>query len=114
MQEWFDNLFAGEVVLTNEASGNGLLDVEDVETAQAWVPRRTQPAPTRRWVSAERHSLDAISTILSNLTDTEQGILLRRWVGRNFFTSLTLAYKLVWRLLCVPSSQRVIAPIIRQ
>ncbi len=103
VQEWFDNLFAGEVVLTNEASGNGLLDVEDVETAQAWVPRRTQPAPTRRWVSAERHSLDAISTILSNLTDTEQGILLRRWVGRNFFTSLTLAYKLVWRLLDLPN-----------
>jgi hypothetical protein len=102
IQEWFDNLFAGEVVLTNETSGNGLLDVEDVETAQAWVPRRTQPAPTRRWVGAERHSLAAISNILSNLTDTEEGVLLRRWVGRNFFTSLTLAYKLVWRLLDLP------------
>ncbi|HYU73593.1 MAG TPA: hypothetical protein VEL31_13005, partial [Ktedonobacteraceae bacterium] len=100
VQEWFDNLFAGEVILTNGI--DGLLDVEDVETAQAWVPRRTQPAPTRRWVGAERHSLATISNILSNLTDRQQGILLRRWVGRNYFTSLTLAYKLVWRLLNLP------------
>ena len=100
IQEWFDNLFAEEVVLTN--GSDGLLDVEDVETAQAWVPRRTQPASTRRWVSAERHSLASISNILSNLTDIEQGILLRRWVGRNYFTSLTLAYKLAWRLLGLP------------
>jgi hypothetical protein len=100
VQEWFDNLFAGEVILTN--GSDGLLDVEDVETAQAWVPRQTQPAPTRRWVGAERHSLAAISNILSNLTDIEQGILLRRWVGRNYFTSLTLAYKLAWRLLDLP------------
>lgn len=102
VQEWFDNLFAGEVILTNESSGSGLLDVEDVETAQALVPRRTQPAPTRRWVGAERHCLTAISNILSNLTDTEQGPFLRRWIGRNFFTSLTLAYKLVWHLLDLP------------
>ncbi|MBE3558170.1 MAG: hypothetical protein IMW89_02970 [Ktedonobacteraceae bacterium] len=102
VQEWFDNLFAGEVVLTNQTSGGGLLDVEDVETAQACVPRRIQLPPTRRWVIAERHCLTAISNILSNLTDTEQGPLLRRWIGRNFFTSLTLAYKLVWRLLDLP------------
>ncbi|GHO96301.1 hypothetical protein KSF_063490 [Reticulibacter mediterranei] len=101
VQEWFDNLFAGEVPLT-KTDGSGLLDVEDVETAQAWIPRRTQPAPTRRWVVAERHSLASISNILSNLTDTEQGELLRHWIGRNFFTSLTLAYKLVWRLLDLP------------
>jgi hypothetical protein len=102
VQEWFDNLFAEEVILTNQTNGNGLLDVEDVETAQAWVPRRIQPAPTRRWVNAERNCLAAIANILSNLTDTEQGPLLRRWIGRNFFTSLTLAYKLVWRLLDLP------------
>ena len=53
-------------------------------------------------MGAERNSLAAISNILSNLTDTEQGSLLRRWIGRNFFTSLTLAYKLVWRLLDLP------------
>ena len=100
IQQWFDNLFAEEVILTN--GSDGLLDVEDVETAQAWVPRRTQPASTRRWVSAERHSLASISNILSNLTDIEQGILLRRWVGRNYFTALTLAYKLAWRLLGLP------------
>ncbi len=100
IQEWFDNLFAEEVILTN--GSDGLLDVEDVETAQAWVPRRTQPASTRRWVSAERHSLASISNILSNLTDIEQGILLRYWVGRNYFTALTLSYKLAWRLLGLP------------
>lgn len=100
IQQWFDNLFAEEVILTN--GSDGLLDVEDVETAQALVPRRTQPAPTRRWVDAERHSLASISNILSNLTDIEQGILLRRWVGRNYFTALTLAYKLSWRLLALP------------
>lgn len=100
VQEWFDNLFAEEVVLTN--GSNGLLDVEDVEAAQAWVPRRTQPAPTRRWMDAERHSLASISGILSNLTDRQQGHMLRHWVERNYFTSLTLAYKLAWRLLGLP------------
>lgn len=100
IQQWFDNLFAEEVILTN--GSDGLLDVEDVETAQACVPQRAQPAATRRWVSAERHSLTSISNILSHLTDREQGVLLRRWVGRNYFTSLTMAYKLVWRLLGLP------------
>jgi hypothetical protein len=100
VQEWFDSLFAAEVKLTNGV--DGLLDVEDVETAQAWVPKRTQPPPARRWVGAERHSLSAISNILSNLTDIERGVLLRRWVGRSYFTSLSLAYKLAWRLLGLP------------
>ena len=27
---------------------------------------------------------------------------MRRWVGRNYFTALTLAYKLAWRLLALP------------
>jgi len=66
------------------------------------VTRRTQPVSTSRWVNAERHSLASISNILSNLTDIEQGILLRRWIGRNYFTALTLAYKLAWRLLGLP------------
>jgi hypothetical protein len=97
VQEWFDNLFAQEVPLTN--GNNGLLDVEDVETALALVPRRTQSSSTRRWVEAERHSLASISNILSGLTDREQGPMLRRWIARNYFTSLTLAYRLLWRLL---------------
>jgi hypothetical protein len=97
VQEWFDNLFAEEVSLTN--GNNGLLDVEDVETALALVPRRTQPPSTRRWVEAERHSLASISNILSGLTDREQGPMLRRWIARNYFTALTLAYRLLWRLL---------------
>ncbi len=100
VQEWFDNLFAEEVVLTN--GNNGLLDVEDVETAQALVPRRTQPPTTRRWVEAERHSLVSISSILSSLTDRQQGPMLSHWIGRNYFTSLTLAHKLLWRLLGLP------------
>ena len=109
IQQWFDNLFAEEVILTN--GSDGLLDVEDVETAQALVPRRTQPASTRRWVDAERHSLASISNILSNLTDIEQGILLRRWVGRNYFTALTLAYKLAWRLLGLPKWEECLGRI---
>jgi len=100
VQEWFDNLFAEEVVLTN--GSDGLLDVEDVETAQVWIPRRTQPAPTRRWVEAERHSLASISSILSNLTDRQHAPILRHWIGRNYFTALTLAYKLARRLLGLP------------
>lgn len=100
VQEWFDNLFADEVVLTN--GNNGLLDVEDVQTAQVLVPRRTQPPPTRRWVEAERHSLISISSILSNLTDRTYGPTLRHWIERNYFTALSLAYKLVWRLLGLP------------
>ncbi len=100
VQEWFDNLFAEEVILTD--GNSGLLDMEDVETAQALVPRRTQPPSTRRWVEAERHSLVSISNILSCLTDREQGPMLRHWIERNYFTALTLAYKLLWRLLGLP------------
>jgi hypothetical protein len=100
VQEWFDNLFAEEVVLTN--GSNGLLDMEDVETALALIPHRIQPPSTRRWVEAERHSLISISNILSCLTDREQGPMLRHWIERNYFTALTLAYKLLWRLLGLP------------
>ncbi len=100
VQEWFDNLFAEEVVLTNGSSG--LLDKEDVETARSLVPQRTLRPHTRRWVEAERHSLISISNILSNLTDRQHGPLLSRWIERNYFTALTLAYKLLWRLLDFP------------
>src|SRR5581483_8618365 len=100
VQEWFDNLFAEEVVLTN--GSNGLLDKEDVETARSLVPQRTLRPHTRRWVEAERHSLISISNILSNLTDRQHGPLLSRWIERNYFTALTLAYKLLWRLLDFP------------
>jgi hypothetical protein len=100
VQEWFDNLFAEEIVLTN--GSDGLLDLEDVETALALVPRRTHSPSTRRWVEAERHSLVSVSNILSCLTDIQQGPMLRHWIERNYFTALTLAYKVLWRSLGLP------------
>ncbi|HEY4036525.1 MAG TPA: hypothetical protein VGL94_21435 [Ktedonobacteraceae bacterium] len=100
VQEWFDNLFAEEIVLTN--GNDGLLDLEDVETALALVPRRTHSPSTRRWVEAERHSLVSISNILSCLTDRELAPMLRHWIERNYFTALTLAYKVLWRSLGLP------------
>lgn len=100
VQEWFDNLFAEEVVLTN--GSNGLLDAEDVETAQALVPHRILRPSTRRWVEAERHALVSISNILGSLTDIQRGPMLSRWIERNYFTALTLAYRLLWRLLDFP------------
>ncbi len=92
VQEWFDNLFAEEVVLTN--GSNGLLDVEDVEAAQVWVPQRTLPAPTRRWMDAERHSLASISGILSNLTD-RQHVKVPPAISRTFCPFPPLAECLV-------------------
>ena len=100
VQNWFDNQFAAETKLTN--GKNALLDVEDVETARAWIAARTQKAPSQRWVNSERHTLSAISNILSNLTDRERGDLLRHWIRRNFFTALNLSYKLCWRFLGLP------------
>ena len=97
VQNWFDNQFAAETKLTN--GKDALLDIEDVETARAWIAERAQKATNKRWLNSERHTLSAISNILSNLTDRQRGDLLRRWIGRNFFTALNLSYKLCWRLL---------------
>ena len=82
VQNWFDNQFASETKLTN--GKDALLDIEDVETARAWIAARAQKAPSQRWVNSERHTLSAISNILSNLTDRQRGDLLRRWIRRNF------------------------------
>jgi hypothetical protein len=100
VQNWFDNQFAAETKLTN--GKDALLDIEDVETARAWVAARAQKATSQRWVNSERHTLSAISNILSNLTDRTRGDLLRCWIGRNFFTALNLSYKLCWRFLGLP------------
>src|SRR5437660_2291352 len=100
VQNWFDNQFASETKLTN--GKDALLDIEDVETARAWIAARAQKAPSQRWVNSERHTLSAISNILSNLTDRQRGDLLRRWIRRNFFTALNLSYKLCWRFLGLP------------
>jgi hypothetical protein len=100
VQNWFDNQFASETKLTN--GKDALLDIEDVETARAWIAARAQKASSQRWVNSERHTLSAVSNILSNLTDRARGVLLRNWIRRNFFTALNLAYKLCWRFLGLP------------
>jgi len=94
--EWFDRLYAEEVLLA--AGGEGILDDLDLRTTAYWTQNRIAPPPTSRWIGAQRHSLTAVSQLLSLLDETQGHEVLRQWVSRGYFTALNLFYRLARRL----------------
>lgn len=98
VQEWFDNLLAPEVKLFDSRSG-GVLDELDINVADTWCSNRARSGADRRWRKAERHSVDAGASILSQLTQIQ---LLPQWIQRNYFSALSLFFKLSRRLLALP------------
>ena len=98
IQEWFDNLYAPETKLV-DPEGKGVLDQADVEISQRWIPQRTLPPYSRRWIQAQRHTVSSASNVLSQLEKIE---ILPAWVKRNYFTALSLFYKLSRRLVGLP------------
>lgn len=102
VQEWFDNLLAPEVQLF-DPQGTGILDRTDVSVAETGIQNRTPAAPDRRWRTAERHAVDAGSNILSQLDQIQ---MLPRWIQRNYFSALSLFFKLSRRLMGLPDYSR--------
>jgi hypothetical protein len=98
IQEWFDNLLAPEIKLFDSHTG-GVLDNLDINVAETWRDNRVRPGADRRWRKAERHAVDAGSSILSQL---EQIQLLPQWIQRNYFSALSLFFKLSRRLQGLP------------
>jgi hypothetical protein len=98
IQEWFDNLLAPEVKLF-DPHGSGILDQADVHVAHTWIENRPRPAADRRWRKAERQSVETGASILSQL---EQVQILPQWIQRNYFSALSLFFKLSRRLVDLP------------
>jgi hypothetical protein len=101
-QAWFDNLCAPEVTLSD--SRGGFLDDIDVQIAQGWIPRRVQPPDGRRWLQAERNSVNVISHMLSFFYEHED---IEVGLGRGYFTAykrfLSLAHRFAQMLGEEPS-----------
>lgn len=96
IQEWFDGLLAQEVKLVD--GGNGILDELDEKTARHFQQNRIPSPPRERWIGAERQSVTAVAQILRQINRPPSQPILEKWLNRNYFTALSLFYKLARRL----------------
>ncbi|NEP83978.1 MAG: hypothetical protein F6K39_41170, partial [Okeania sp. SIO3B3] len=96
IQEWFDGLLAQEVRLVD--GGNGILDEVDEQTARHFRQNRIPSPPRERWIGAERQSVTTITHVLRQINRPPSQPILRKWLSRNYFTALSLFYKLARRL----------------
>ena len=94
--QWFDNVYAEEVWLTN--SNDGVFDKLGIHTERFSVPNRQPAQGTQRWMGAQRDTQTAISATLTLLNQGMGHQLLRIWVARGYFTPNTLFYKLARRI----------------
>lgn len=92
--EWFDRLYARETKLTGD--GEGILDWLDPEVASYQSRNRMLPANTRRWIEAERNFHAPVGHILALLQQYGE---LKSSIERGYFTSRSLFYRLVRRML---------------
>lgn len=92
--EWFDRLYARETKLTGD--GEGILDRLDPEVASYQSKNRMLPANTRRWIEAERNFHAPVGHILALLQQYGE---LKSSIERGYFTSRSLFYRLVRRML---------------
>lgn len=100
VMQWFDDVYAEQVDLTN--GNNGVLDKISVLAEQYMVTNRVPPRLTQRWVGAERNTQQAVTAILTLLNRSSGHEILRKWIIRGYFTPNTLFYKLARRMVRLP------------
>lgn len=88
-QTWFDNLCAPQVSLAD--SNRGMLDELDIQVSQGWASRRVQPLGFRRWLQAERNSVNVLSHMFSFLNDHRR---IEKEIQRDYFTAFKRFYRL--------------------
>ena len=94
--QWFDNVYAEEVTLTN--SNNGVFDEVSVETEEYMRTNRVPPSLMQRWTGAERDVQKAVTAVLTLLDEQSGHKLLQDWTARGYFTPNTLLFKFARRL----------------
>lgn len=100
VMQWFDDVYAEQVNLTN--NNDGILDKISVPTEEFMVSNRVPPRLTQRWVGAERHTQQAVTATLTMLNKFSGHEILRKWVARGYFTPNALFYKLARRIVGLP------------
>lgn len=91
---WFDNVYASEVLLT----GGGIFDEIGVKTEQFARENRRQLPLMQRWMSAERHAQTIVTATLTLLDRSLGHQFLADWIERGYFTPNSLFYKFSRRL----------------
>ncbi|MCC7206027.1 MAG: hypothetical protein IT323_01890 [Anaerolineae bacterium] len=94
--DWFDRTFAQSVELTG--SGTGLLDKLDIQLSRHWSENRVQWPDADRWITSQRESVHASSSILTAIANLTLKRTVSKWVGNHHFTPNQLAYRLARRL----------------
>ncbi|MGB3653587.1 MAG: hypothetical protein WBA41_20560 [Rivularia sp. (in: cyanobacteria)] len=91
---WFDNIYASEVLLT----GGGIFDEIGIKTEQFTAKNRRQLPLMQRWISAERHAQTIVTATLTLLDRSLGHQFLADWIERGYFTPNSLFYKFSRRL----------------
>ena len=91
---WFDGVYAEEVLLTN----GGVFDDIGVKTEDYMRFNRNPPPLTQRWTGAERDVQKAVTATLTLLDQRSGHEFLRKSIERGYFTPNSLLFKFARRL----------------
>ncbi|HAX76899.1 MAG TPA: hypothetical protein DCY88_13920 [Cyanobacteria bacterium UBA11372] len=95
--EWFDNVYAEQVTLTDR-SRNGVFDEIGAKTELSNRANVVRSPLKLRWSAVQRNAQTAINATLTLLSDELGQEVLQKWVQQGYFTPHVLFYKLA-RLL---------------
>ena len=96
VSQWFDDVYAQQLVLVNEK--DGVFDEVSIPTEEYMRDDRVPARLTQYWVGVERDALKAVTATLA-LLDEKQGYpYLQKWVSRGYFTPFILLFRLARRL----------------
>lgn len=98
VQEWFDNEYANVLDLWGKSSA--VFNRADPATAQA-LSAGLSPAE-ERWVRAERHTSEALTNTLRQLSSSGNANIVRNWLGGRYFTAHNLFARLALNALGLP------------
>jgi hypothetical protein len=94
VSDWFDRLYAQEILLTHR--GKGILDKIHEKISPYWSQNRLLSASTSRWVEAQNNGINPLSHVLKQLAESQH---LRDWLTHGYFTARNLFYKLARRMV---------------